>query len=143
MEAKAGKGKTTEKGAGRKEQVRTSTPAKDLQYITVPTDSIVVGTFNPRHTFDETRMEELTASVRAKGVLEPLLVRLLAKPKGKARYELIAGERRWRAAQRAGRATVPVGVGDFTDQEALEIAVIENEQRADVPILEKAEGYQR
>lgn len=146
MAATAGKVKQAAKGAGRKEQVRTSTleaPAKDLQYITVPTDSIVIGTFNPRHTFDEARMEELTASVRAKGVLEPLLVRPLAKPKGKAKYELIAGERRWRAALRAKRASVPVGVGDFSDQEALEIAVIENEQRADVPILEKAEGYQR
>jgi ParB/RepB/Spo0J family partition protein len=137
------KGKERTENAGRKKQVQTSTPAKDLQYITVPTDSIVVGSFNPRHTFDVARMQELTDSVRAKGVLEPLLVRLLAKPKGKAKYELIAGERRWRAAQRAKRASVPVGVGDFSDQEALEIAVIENEQRTDVAALEKAEGYQR
>lgn len=125
-------------------EVRTSTlNNSEGEFLRVPLDSIVIEGINPRRTFDEEKLQELTASVREKGVLEPLLVRPLAKPKGKGRYGLIAGERRFKAAQRANLKTVPVIARNYTDQEALEIAVIENEQRADVPVLEKAEGYQK
>jgi ParB family chromosome partitioning protein len=92
--------------------------------------------FQPRRTFVREAMEELVASVREHGVLEPLLVR-----RAEDGYELIAGERRWRAAQEAGLKQVPVVVRDATDLEALEIGLIENLQRADLNVVEEAEGY--
>ena len=93
--------------------------------------------FQPRRTFVREAMDELVASVREHGVLEPLLVR-----KVEDGYELIAGERRWRAAQEAGLKQVPVVVRDATDLQALEIGLIENLQRADLNVIEEAEGYQ-
>ncbi len=134
---------STSKSTTGANQVRTSTPKKDEKYLRVPISSILAKGLNPRKTFNEEKLQELTESVREKGVLEPLLVRPLAKPQGKAIYELIASERRLKAAKRANLAEVPVIVSNYTDQEALEIAVVENEQRDDVPVLEKAEGYQR
>jgi ParB family transcriptional regulator, chromosome partitioning protein len=99
------------------------------------------GAFQPRRRFDEAELEALAQSVREKGVLQPLLVRPIDE--AEAAYELIAGERRWRAAQRAGLHQVPVLVRAFADQEALEIALIENLQREDLTILEEAEAYRR
>lgn len=93
--------------------------------------------FQPRRTFVREALDELVASVREHGVLEPLLVR-----KAEDGYELIAGERRWRAAQEAGLKQVPVVVREATDLEALEIGLIENLQRADLNVVEEAEGYQ-
>lgn len=93
--------------------------------------------FQPRRTFVRAAMDELVASVREHGVLEPLLVR-----KAEDGYELIAGERRWRASQEAGLKQVPVVIRDATDLEALEIGLIENLQRADLNVVEEAEGYQ-
>lgn len=93
--------------------------------------------FQPRRTFVRESLEELVASVRQHGVLEPLLVR-----QAEDGYELIAGERRWRAAQEAGLKQVPVVVKTATDLEALEIGLIENLQRADLNVIEEAEGYQ-
>jgi ParB family transcriptional regulator, chromosome partitioning protein len=90
----------------------------------------------PRTTFDEAALEELASSIKAKGILQPLLVR----SKGK-KYEIIAGERRYRAAQLAGLEEVPVIVREFSDQETLEIALIENLQREDLNPLEEARGY--
>jgi ParB family transcriptional regulator, chromosome partitioning protein len=90
----------------------------------------------PRANFDEVALEELTASIREKGVLQPLLVR----PRGK-RYEIVAGERRWRAAGRAGLEQVPVVIRELTDRETLEIALIENLQREDLSALEEAKAY--
>ncbi len=90
----------------------------------------------PRTSFDEIALEELASSIRIKGVLQPLLVRA----KGK-KYEIIAGERRFRAAQLAGLDEVPVIVREFSDQETLEIALIENLQREDLNPLEEARGY--
>jgi ParB family chromosome partitioning protein len=86
--------------------------------------------FQPRRTFVREALDELVASVREHGVLEPLLVR-----KAEDGYELIAGERRWRAAQEAGLKQVPVVVRDATDLEALEIGLIENLQRADLNVV--------
>ncbi|MDJ0930425.1 ParB/RepB/Spo0J family partition protein [Breoghania sp.] len=94
---------------------------------------------NPRKTFSEDDLSDLTESVREKGVVQPILVRPSAIEKGT--FELIAGERRWRAAQKAGLHEMPAVVRDVTDQEALELAIIENVQRADLNPIEEALGY--
>lgn len=99
------------------------------------------GAFQPRRRFDEAELEALAQSVRAKGVLQPLLVRPVEEED--AAFELIAGERRWRAAQRAGLHRVPVLVRAMADAEAMEIALIENLQREDLSALEEAEAYDR
>jgi len=93
--------------------------------------------WQPRHRFSREAHEELVASIRDRGVLQPLLVRRSGDG-----FELIAGERRWRAATEAGVAEVPVIVMDASDHEALELALIENLQREDLDALEEAEGYQ-
>ncbi len=90
----------------------------------------------PRGFFDDAALEELTSSIREKGVLQPLLVR----PKGKG-FEIVAGERRWRAAQRAGLEEVPVVIRELSDHETLEIALIENLQREDLNPLEEARAF--
>ncbi len=95
---------------------------------------------NPRKTFTESDLEDLSNSVREKGVLQPILVR---EVKGAANaFEIIAGERRWRAAQRAAVHDVPVVILEISDQEALEIAIVENVQRADLNAIEEAQGYE-
>jgi ParB family transcriptional regulator, chromosome partitioning protein len=99
------------------------------------------GAFQPRRHFDETELAALAQSVREKGVLQPLLVRPIEAEE--AAFELIAGERRWRAAQRAGLHRVPVLVRALADSEALEIALIENLQREDLTAIEEAEAYRR
>ena len=104
----------------------------------LPVDFIIANRSNPRRTFDPDQLEELTNSIREKGVLSPLLVRPTDDPNI---FELIAGERRWRAAQRAGLHDVPVIVREVDDKEALELAIIENVQRADLNPLEEAMGY--
>lgn len=97
--------------------------------------------YQPRRHFDETALSELSDSVREKGVIQPLLVRPdRAKP---GHYEIIAGERRWRAAQRAQVHEVPVHLADLSDAETLEVALIENLQRQDLTPVEEARGYQR
>ncbi|MGE0281623.1 MAG: ParB/RepB/Spo0J family partition protein [Rhizobiaceae bacterium] len=95
--------------------------------------------FQPRRRFGQEEMDSLEASIREKGVIQPILVR---KTTDQA-YEIIAGERRWRAAQRAGLHELPVVVRELTDREALEIALVENVQRADLSPIEEALGYQR
>lgn len=107
----------------------------------IPIASLVPGKFQPRQLFDEEALEMLADSIREKGVLQPLLVR--AHPEMPGRYEIIAGERRWRAAQQAQIHQVPVLVKEFNDQQAAEIALIENLQRQDLSALEEAEGYRR
>ena len=105
----------------------------------LPVDFIIANRNNPRRDFDPDQLEELTQSIREKGVMQPLLVR----PSGDDPdiYELIAGERRWRAAQRAGLHEVPVIIRDVSDKEALELAIIENVQRSDLNPIEEAQGY--
>ena len=99
------------------------------------------GAFQPRRHFNEEELEALAQSVREKGVLQPLLVRPIEG--AEAAFELIAGERRWRAAQRAGLHRVPVLVRALADREVLEIALIENLQREDLTVLEEANAYRR
>ena len=96
---------------------------------------------NPRKAFDTDDLNDLAASIREKGVVQPILVRPVAGTDDS--YEIIAGERRWRAAQKAGLHEVPVVVHDVSDKEALELAIIENVQRADLNPLEEAVGYQQ
>ncbi len=105
----------------------------------VPIDKVKPSAFNPRKTFDATEMDELAASIRERGLVQPLVVRPIG-PMG-AEYEIVAGERRWRAAQKAGMHLIPVIVRALTDQESLEIAIIENVQRADLNAIEEATGY--
>ncbi|MER2561458.1 MAG: ParB/RepB/Spo0J family partition protein [Myxococcaceae bacterium] len=105
----------------------------------LPIDQIHADRANPRKTFDEAELEELAASLKQQGVLQPVLVRRDAK----GGYRLIAGERRWRAAQRAGLREVPVIIREASDAEAYELALVENIQRADLNPLEEAEAYKR
>ncbi|KZB66778.1 chromosome partitioning protein ParB [Thalassospira lucentensis] len=97
--------------------------------------------FQPRSNFDDEAIDDLAASIRQKGIIQPILVR--ASSTGETTYEIIAGERRWRAAQRAQLHEVPVLVRDFDDRETAEIALIENLQRQDLSPLEESEGYSR
>jgi ParB family chromosome partitioning protein len=105
----------------------------------LPTSALRPNARNPRRSFAAAELEELAASLRERGIIQPIVVRSLrGVPDG---YEIIAGERRWRAAQRAGLHEVPVVVIEATDAEALQFAIIENVQRADLNPLEEAEGY--
>ncbi len=114
-------------------------PVGAVRQISV--SSLVPGKFQPRQIFDEEALSALAASIKEKGVLQPLLLR--PHPEHPERYEIIAGERRWRAAQHAKVHTIPALVRDLTDQQAAEIALIENLQRQDLSPLEEAEGYRR
>ena len=96
---------------------------------------------NPRRRFEETDLEELAASVRARGLIQPIVVRPLADVPGA--FEIVAGERRWRAAQRAGLDEVPIVVVEIDDRASLEFAILENVQRTDLNAIEEAAGYER
>jgi len=104
----------------------------------VPIEFVRPNPRNPRKLYSDTELEELTASIRERGIIQPIVVR----NRGADNFEIIAGERRWRAAQRAGLHEVPIVVLDVTDGEALELAIIENVQRSDLNPLEEAAGYQ-
>jgi ParB family chromosome partitioning protein len=104
----------------------------------IPIDSVEPSSMQPRTRFDEARLEELAKSIRANGVVQPLLVRR----KGST-YELIAGERRWRAAQLAGLTHVPVVIRSVPDEKVLELALIENIQREDLNPIEEAQAYKK
>jgi ParB family transcriptional regulator, chromosome partitioning protein len=107
----------------------------------VPIETIRPSPFQPRRRFGEEELEGLAQSIREKGIVQPLLVRPLAD--ADADFELVAGERRWRAAQRAGLHEVPIVIRPLGDSEVLEIALIENLQREDLSPLEEAEAYSR
>ncbi len=113
-------------------------PKSSTALVRVPVALIRPGGIQPRRNFAEESLVELADSIKEKGLLQPLLVR----PRGDG-YELVAGERRWRAAQQAGLAEVPVVIRDLGDREALELALIENLQREDLNPVEEAQGYQR
>ena len=109
---------------------------KDLRSL--PVAFLQPGRFQPRMSFDEQPLQELAASIKEKGVLSPILVR----PIGPDRYEIVAGERRWRAAQLAKLHDVPVVVRELADDQALELAIIENVQRADLNAIEEGAAYE-
>ncbi len=95
--------------------------------------------YQPRKTFDENSLEELTNSIKSRGIIQPII----ARPSTGNKYEIIAGERRWLAAQRAGLHEVPVVIVDADDKKALEFGIVENVQRHDLNSIEEAEGYKR
>ncbi len=107
----------------------------------VPIEFLRPNPRNPRQSFDEADLEELTASIREKGIIQPILVRTV--PGTADAYEIVAGERRWRAAQRAALHDVPIVTIEADDKQALEIAIIENVQRTNLNAVEEAEGYER
>jgi ParB family chromosome partitioning protein len=107
----------------------------------LPVESLRPNPAQPRRSFDETELSELTDSIRARGVIQPLIVR--PDPASPGRYEIVAGERRWRAAQRARLHDVPVILRDYTDTEVLEVAIIENIQRADLNPIDEAAAYRQ
>jgi ParB family chromosome partitioning protein len=106
----------------------------------VPIENLKPSPRNPRRNFAEADLEGLAASVKERGVIQPVVVRAVAGTKNS--YEIIAGERRWRAAQRAGLHEIPIVTLEATDSQALELAIIENVQRTDLNPLEEAGGYQ-
>ncbi|HXG39949.1 MAG TPA: ParB/RepB/Spo0J family partition protein [Candidatus Limnocylindrales bacterium] len=114
-------------------------PSRHVGVRVVPLDRIEPNPDQPRMEFDETALEELAASIREHGVLQPILVR----PLDGGRYQLVAGERRWRASIRAGLETIPALIEQIDDETALEIAIIENLQREDLNPLEEALMYER
>ena len=110
----------------------------------VPIEALHPNPYQPRRRFDPSELESLVASVREKGILQPILVRRLDGDPGDAdQFEIVAGERRWRAAQEAQLHRVPVVIKDLDDTETLEVALVENLQRQDLSPLEEAQGYSR
>ncbi|MFY0681987.1 MAG: ParB/RepB/Spo0J family partition protein [Thalassovita sp.] len=109
--------------------------------LMVPIEKVQPNPDQPRRTFTDEQLQELASSIKEKGIIQPLIVR--AKPGDAGMYEIVAGERRWRAAQIAMQHTIPVIVRDFDDTEVLEIAIIENIQRADLNPVEEAAGYKQ
>lgn len=107
----------------------------------LPVEFMQPSPYQPRREFDEEAIDDLVSSIKDKGILQPILVR--PDPNAEGRYEIIAGERRWRAAQMAQFHQVPVIVKEFSNQEALEVALVENLQRQDLSPLEEADGYAR
>ncbi len=131
-----GRGLSALLGAPAEEPAARSRPGRSL-----PVGLIHPGPFQPRHRFDDEPLRALAESIRENGILQPILVR--PRRDDPASFEIVAGERRWRAAQLAQLHEVPVIVRDLTDQEALELALVENVQRQDLSPLEEAEGYRR
>jgi len=111
-------------------------PAAGRAVLQLPVEAVERSKEQPRKRFDERQLEELAASIREHGVVEPILVRRHGE-----RYRIVAGERRWRAAQRAGLKEIPALVRDAGDREAFELALVENLQRADLNAVEEAEAY--
>lgn len=107
----------------------------------LPVDALHPGRFQPRRTFDQDALDDLAQSIREKGIVQPILVRPL--PEDPRRYEIVAGERRWRAARIARRQMIPALIRHLSDQDAAEVALVENLQRRDLSPLEEAEGYLR
>ena len=116
-----------------------SAGATDRSGRRVPIAKIDPNPSQPRRSFDEAGLKELAASIAERGIIQPLVVR--PSPKGESKYEIVAGERRWRAAQMARLHEVPVMILTLDDREALEAAIVENVQREDLNPLEEAEGY--
>ena len=114
---------------------------KELSTNKISISDIERNKYQPRTIFNDEKLNELSESIRINGIIQPIAVRVNKYEKGK--YEIVAGERRWLAAQRAGLNEVPVFILDIDDQKSLEIAIVENVQRQDLNIIEEAKGYQR
>ncbi len=125
----------------RDEHTRPESAAPRRGEQMMPIERVAPNPDQPRRRFDPTKLEDLANSIREKGVIQPLIVR--PDPKKSGQYQIVAGERRWRAAQQAQLHEVPVLVRDFDDTEVLEVAIIENIQRADLNPVEEAAGYRQ
>ncbi|MBK7205977.1 MAG: ParB/RepB/Spo0J family partition protein [Thermomonas sp.] len=154
-------GKDVAKGAGKKRGLgrgleallgpKAAAEALPLQALpgdqlrSLPVDAMVPGKYQPRRSMDDAKLEELASSIRAQGVIQPIVVRehVGADGKGGRTYEIIAGERRWRASQRAGLSEIPVVVRVVDDRTVIAMALIENIQREDLNPLEEAQALQR
>ncbi len=154
-------GKDASKGAGKKRGLgrgleallgpKAAAEAPALQAMpgdqlrSLPIDAMVPGKYQPRRSMDDARLEELASSIRAQGVIQPIVVRehIGADGKGGRTYEIIAGERRWRASQRAGLSEIPVVIRVVDDRTVVAMALIENIQREDLNPLEEAQALQR
>ena len=117
--------------------LESATPERNNKFFQCPIEELRPHSEQPRKSFDDEKLQELAASIREKGVIQPLVVR-----KHDDHYQIIAGERRWRAAQKAGLHEVPVVIQDVSEDWALEIALIENIQREDLNAMEEAFAYQ-
>ena len=114
---------------------------KNQAILRVPLDNIKRNEFQPRINFDETKLNELASSIKQNGIIQPIAVRQM---KGSSEsYQIVAGERRWLAAQKAGLHEIPVTILELNDNEVLEVAIVENIQREDLNIVEEAKGYKR
>ena len=144
LDALLGPVNTTESGgnaAAATQPLHAGRPSNGLRNI--PLDLLQPGAFQPRRDMHRETLKELAASIRTQGVLAPISVRPVSSGGGATRYEIIAGERRWRAAQMAGLDDIPAVVRDVDDEGAAAIALIENLQREDLNSLEEAEGLKR
>ena len=117
--------------------LESATPERNNKFFQCPIEELRPHSEQPRKSFDDEKLQELAASIREKGVIQPLVVRKIDD-----HYQIIAGERRWRAAQKAGLHEVPVVIQDVSEDWALEIALIENIQREDLNAMEEAFAYQ-
>jgi ParB family transcriptional regulator, chromosome partitioning protein len=126
-------------GRGLSALLSETTPQVSEDLKEIDTDLIEPNNLQPRTRFDEPQLEELAQSIKANGVVQPILVRKI----GEGRYQLVAGERRWRAAQRAGLQKVPAVIREVPDDRMLELALIENIQRQELNAIEEAHAYKR
>jgi ParB family chromosome partitioning protein len=126
-------------GKGLADIIATTTASSATNFVALKTDQIREGRFQPRATITEASLEELKASMKRQGLIEPIVVR----PVAHGTYEVVAGERRWRAAKALGLAEIPAIIKTLSDQEALEYSLIENIQRENLNPLEEAQGYAR
>ena len=126
-------------GKGLAELIETTSPQHNSNFVMLRTDQIKAGRFQPRSMISEAGLEELKASIKRSGVIEPVIVRTMAQ----GTYELVAGERRLRASQALGIQEVPAIIKTLSDKEALEFSLIENVQRENLNPLEEAKGYTR
>ena len=123
------------------DQNNTEKTPKNQAILRVPLDNIKRNEYQPRINFDETKLNELASSIKQNGIIQPIAVRPI---KGSSEpYQIVAGERRWLAAQKAGLHEIPVTILDLDDNEVLEVAIVENIQREDLNIVEEAKGYKR
>nr|MCR5206874.1 ParB/RepB/Spo0J family partition protein [Eubacterium sp.] len=130
--------KTSGLGRGLGALMQENSISDGVRTDTLPINEITPNSEQPRKTFDEAALAELAQSIEQHGILQPLLVR----PMPSGGYQLVAGERRWRAARMVKLSEVPVVVKELTDNEAMELAIIENLQREDLNPIEEAEGLQ-
>ena len=127
------------KGLGRGLSSLIGESKVETQRNLLPVSDLVPNRYQPRKTFDEINLEDLTNSIKERGIIQPIIVRKSTNDK----FEIIAGERRWLAAQRAGLHNVPVVIAEADDKKSLEFAIVENVQRSDLNPLEEAQGYKR